>query len=170
MNWTTEKRLISDLKPASYNPRKYTPKQFQDLKTSIEKFDLADPIIVNENNTVIGGHFRLRVLKEKGIQEVDVRVPDILLTEREERELNLRLNKNLGEWDFTLLKDFEDDMLSNVGFELDELGDSSSKDQDESIELKSSYEILVKLKNEEEQKNLYEYLVEKGHECKLFIL
>ena len=123
ISWRTEKRKIEDLKPASYNPRKSTKKQFTDLTKSIEKFDLADPIIINKNNTVIGGHFRLKVLLEKGIQEVDVRVPDHVLNESEEKELNLRLNKNLGEWDWGLLGDgnFNYNLLLESGFDKDEL-------------------------------------------------
>ena len=82
---------------------------------------MADPIIINKNNTVIGGHFRLKILKEKGINEIDVRVPDIELTEEQEKELNLRLNKNLGEWDIDALSNFDEDMLKDVGFTSEEL-------------------------------------------------
>ena len=52
---------INKLKPAEYNPRQITTKQYNDLKESIEKFDLVDPIIVNKDMTVIGGHQRLKV-------------------------------------------------------------------------------------------------------------
>ncbi len=50
---------ISKLKPALYNPRQITNKQYNDLKESITKFGLVDPIIVNKDMTVIGGHQRL---------------------------------------------------------------------------------------------------------------
>lgn len=81
---------INDLKPAEYNPRQASKKQHADLKASIEKFGLVDPIIVNERkgreNTVVGGHFRLRVAKEMGLKAVPVVFVD--LSEDEERELN----------------------------------------------------------------------------------
>src|SRR3990167_2122148 len=121
ITWTTEKRKIADLVPAEYNPRFATEKECQDLSTSLERFSLADPLVINRNNRVIGGHFRLNILKERGIQEIDVRIPDRELNEIEERELNLRLNKNLGQWDLDMLANFDEDILKNIGFESEEL-------------------------------------------------
>jgi len=111
---------VSDLNPAPYNPRKWSKDQTEQLKESIEKFGMVDPIIVNSaekrKNVVIGGHFRLKVAKELGYKEVPVvflNIPNL----KKEQELNLRLNKNLGEWDFDLLKKFDFDFLKGVGFE-----------------------------------------------------
>ncbi len=114
--WKTEKRRIQDLISSEYNPRQASEKETADLGKSLSKFNLAAPLIINTNNHIIGGHFRLHLLKEKGITEIDVRVPDRLLTEGEEKELNLRLNKNLGAWDFDLLGNFDEQMLKDVGF------------------------------------------------------
>jgi len=116
MNWHSETRKLADLKPATYNPRRMTEKQAQDLETSIDRFALADPLVINLDNTIIGGHMRYRILRKRGVAEADVRVPDRQLTEAEERELNLRLNKNLGEWDFDLLSGFDEALLKDVGF------------------------------------------------------
>lgn len=120
IKWTAEKRKISELIPAEYNPRKLTDDQASQLIKSLERFSLADPIIINKNNKIIGGHQRIKMLAGK-TNEVDVRVPDRELTADEERELNLRLNKNLGEWDFELLASFSEDMLKDVGFDSKEL-------------------------------------------------
>lgn len=71
-------------------------------------------------NVVIGGHFRLKVAKDLGIKEVPVcyiNIPDI----EREKELNLRLNRNLGEWDYSLLADFDESLLADVGFTSEEL-------------------------------------------------
>ena len=57
---------INNLNPAEYNPRQISNKQYEDLKASIDKFGLVDPIIINSDNTVIGGHQRLKVLRELG--------------------------------------------------------------------------------------------------------
>lgn len=119
--WKNERRKIADLIPAPYNPRQLTEKQAKNLNDSISKFDLCDPIVINANNTVIGGHQRLNILKTKSVDEVDVRVPDRLLDDSEERELNVRLNKNLGEWDFDALANFDEEMLKDIGFEMKEL-------------------------------------------------
>ena len=121
ITWKNEIRNISDLRPAPYNPRKFTEKQLADLTQSIERFSLADPIIINTNNTVIGGHLRLRALKAKHISTVEVRIPDTQLTEPEEKELNIRLNKNLGEFDFGLLVNFDETLLKDIGFDSAEL-------------------------------------------------
>lgn len=121
LEWHTEKRKISELKPWGRNPRKATEKQEKDLEASLDRFSLADPLIINPNGTVIGGHFRLRILKKRGIEEADVRVPNRPLTEKEIEELNIRLNKNLGEWDFDLLANFDEKLLENIGWESPEL-------------------------------------------------
>lgn len=116
ITWRNEKRKLSDLIPAEYNPRQMTEEQVTQLRKSIDKFALCDPIVINANNTIIGGHMRINILKERGTEEVDVRVPDRELTQDEEKELNLRLNKNLGEWDFDLLANMDIDILKEVGF------------------------------------------------------
>lgn len=119
MIWKSERRLLTDLKPAKYNPRRLTPKQKADLNESIEKYSLVDPLVINANGTIIGGHQRFALLVDRGDLEVDVRVPERELNEVEERELNLRLNKNTGEFDLGLLASFDPAMLVNVGFEGD---------------------------------------------------
>ena len=48
----TKEIEISKLKPAEYNPRQITKKQYNDLKESVEKFGLVDPIILNKDMTV----------------------------------------------------------------------------------------------------------------------
>lgn len=111
---------IDQLNPAPYNPRKWSDKQRSDLKQSMKRFGLVDPIIVNNapnrKNVVIGGHFRLDIAKELGYKTVPVvylRIPDL----KKEKELNLRLNRNQGEWDMELLKSFDMDTLLDVGFD-----------------------------------------------------
>ena len=111
---------IDELKESEYNPRQATEKEYKELKKSIERFGFVDPLIVNSagnrKNIIIGGHFRYRVAKQMGIKEVPVvyvNVPDL----EKEKELNLRLNKNTGEWDFKLLANFDEKLLLDVGFE-----------------------------------------------------
>lgn len=111
-----EKRLLKDLKPAEYNPRQSNLKQEKHLTESLKKFGVVEPIIVNINqdrkNIIVGGHFRVRELKKLGYKEVDCVIVDLSL--QDEKELNIRLNANTGEWDF--------DILANQ-FELDEISD-----------------------------------------------
>ena len=112
---------INKLKPAEYNPRQITTKQYNDLKESIRQFDLVDPIIVNKDMTVIGGHQRLKVCKDLNYKDVDCVILD--LSKEEERELNIRLNKSGGEWDMDMLaNEFEIEELKDWGFKEIELG------------------------------------------------
>ena len=116
-----EKIQINKLKPATYNPRQISKKQYNDLRQSIEKFSLVDPIIINKCFTVIGGHQRLKVCKELKYKDIDCVVLD--LTKEEERELNIRLNKSGGSFDLDILaNEFEIEELKDWGFKEIELG------------------------------------------------
>lgn len=123
-----ERRELKDLKPAEYNPRKaLTPedKEYQDILNSIDHFSYVDPIIVNKDGTVIGGHQRITVLLDMGYTEADVVVLDI--DKNDEKALNVALNKITGEWDDLKLKDLllELDLgdydISLTGFNNDDL-------------------------------------------------
>lgn len=133
-NLKTEKRKLTELRAAEYNPRKtLTPEdsEYQKIKRSIEEFGYVDPIIINEDGTIIGGHQRTTVLKDLGYEEVDVVVVD--LDKQKEKALNIALNKITGEWDELKLKDLLLDLdlgdydITFTGFEqkdLTELVDS----------------------------------------------
>ena len=101
MKWTNEKRKISELVPYIANPRQITEKQAKDLKASLAKFGLADPLVINTDNMIIGGHQRKKIIETLLSSDpdllVDVRVPERELTIDEARELNVRLNKNVAE-------------------------------------------------------------------------
>lgn len=115
---------ISGLKPSTYNPRKWDDKVIADMTESIKCFGLCDPLIANgaveRKNVLIGGHLRLKVARTLGFTEVPVVYVNIPEIEREQ-ELNLRLNKNIGDWDYDLLKAFDTNLLLDVGFTPDDL-------------------------------------------------
>jgi hypothetical protein len=121
--WHTEKRKIKDLIPTEGNPRKLTEKEAKDLENSLKKFNLVDIPVINLDNKIISGHQRITILKKLGRdeEEIDVRVPNRMLTEEEHREYLLRANKNLGEWDYNLLINFDEELLKEVGWEDEEL-------------------------------------------------
>lgn len=114
------------LRPAGYNPRKWGKEAAGKLKESIKRFGLVDPFIVNSfpsrKNIIIGGHFRWTVAKELEIKTVPVVYLNISDIENE-KELNIRLNKNVGEFDWDLLADFGENFLTDVGFSSEELDD-----------------------------------------------
>ncbi len=115
---------VTDLIPSDYNPRKWSKEQVEQLKESIRRFGIVDPIIANSSdnrkNIVIGGHFRLEVAKQLGYKEIPVVYVNIPEVERE-RELNLRLNKNQGEFDYGLLAKFDENILKDIGFSSEEI-------------------------------------------------
>ena len=113
---------ISVLKPAEYNPRKKLKpgdKEYKKIKDSIEEFGFADPLVVNSDMTIIGGHQRLNVAIDLGYTEVPCAVVDIDKTR--EKALNIALNKITGEWDEQMLADLLTD-LKEADYDLDYTG------------------------------------------------
>jgi hypothetical protein len=123
MQWRTERRRVRDLVPWEGNPRRITERQAEELRKSLDRFGVADIPVVDVDGRIVGGHQRCAILmaQGKGDLEVDVRVPSRKLNDEEFAELNLRLNKNLGEWDFDVLANFSEDLLLSVGFDDEEL-------------------------------------------------
>jgi len=115
---------INLVRESEYNPRAWDKEAFSQLKESVKKYGLVDPLLANcakgRENVLIGGHFRLAIARELGLKEIPVvylNIPDL----NKEKELNLRLNKNLGSWDWSLLEKFDETFLSDIGFSSEEL-------------------------------------------------
>lgn len=99
-----ERKKLSEIKPADYNPRKISGSDYEKLKKNIEEFGYIDPIIFNEpSGNIVGGHQRYKVLTELGYEEIDVVVVE--MDDLQEKALNIALNKISGEWDVERLKD-----------------------------------------------------------------
>jgi len=113
---------VNSLTDYSKNPRILTKDQFKHLKTSLDKFGLIDKPIVNLDNIVIGGHQRLNVLRSDNAEDVECWYPSRQLTDKEVEELNIRLNKNVGNWDFDLLSEWDVPDLLEFGFTEFDLG------------------------------------------------
>lgn len=151
---------INDLKPSTYNPRTWNKEAAKQLKESLIRFGCVDAFIVNSapsrENIIIGGHFRWAVSKELGFTTVPVcyvNIPDI----EKEKELNIRLNKNLGEFDLRLLAEFDEAFLSDIGFASDELDEIfDTEENPEKFDLEKELKKLD-IKNIEVQKgDIYE--------------
>ena len=113
---------VSVLKPAEYNPRKKLKKgdkEYEKIRNSIEEFGFADPLVVNSDMTIIGGHQRLTVAIDLGYTEVPCAVVDV--DKVREKALNIALNKITGAWDETLLADLLTD-LKEADYDLDWTG------------------------------------------------
>lgn len=131
---------LSDLKPASYNPRKKLKKgdkEYEKIKQSLLKFGYVDPIIVNDDLTVIGGHQRLTVLKDLKYETAKCVI--VSLSKEDEKALNIALNKITGQWDDQLLADLLLDLqesdfnLDLTGFEPPEIDDILSNIHDKDL-------------------------------------
>ena len=126
-----EKMKTEKLLPADYNPRKDLKPgdaEYEKLKRSIEQFGYVEPVIWNKTTgRVVGGHQRLKVLIDMGINEVDCVI--IEMDENKEKALNVALNKISGEWDkdklALLITDLqaEDFDVSLTGFDAAEIDD-----------------------------------------------
>nr|DAL08083.1 MAG TPA: adenine specific DNA methyltransferase [Bacteriophage sp.] len=151
MQWKT--LSVDALRPAAYNPRKKLKagdKEYEKIKNSILEFGYVEPIIVNYDMTVIGGHQRLTVLKDLGyteVQCVEVHIED----ENKVKALNIALNKITGAWNEQLLADLIVDLQSAnfntdfTGFEAPEIEQLFSKVHNKEIK-EDDFDVEAELK------------------------
>lgn len=118
--WKTVLKKISELKDHPHNPRVISEKNHKELLKSFKKFDYAELIAINLDNTILAGHQRVHIMQELGWldKEIEVRIPNFLLTDEDAKEYLIRSNKNTGEWNYEILANcFEVDALYDCGFE-----------------------------------------------------
>ena len=137
-----QKIKIDKLNPAKYNPRKDLQPgdaEYEKLKRSIETFGYVEPVIWNKRTcNIVGGHQRYKILKVTGEKEIDCVVVD--MDEKEEKALNIALNKVSGEWDLPLLKELMEELdesmfdISLTGFDAAEIEDLFSNVHDKDVE------------------------------------
>lgn len=136
-----KKLKIADLMPADYNPRKALKpgdSEYEKIKNSITEFGYVEPVIVNSDMTIIGGHQRVTVLQDLGYSEIDCIVIEIDKTK--EKALNIALNKITGEWNKELLADLIADLQDSdfdvgvTGFEPPEIEQLFNTVHDKKIE------------------------------------
>lgn len=111
---------VSQINPAPYNPRvdlKTGDKEYEKLKDSIAAFGYVEPIVWNKRTkTLVSGHQRLKILIEQGALEVEVSVVDLPI--KEEKALNLVLNKVRGDWDQDKLAVLLEELQNTPDFEI----------------------------------------------------
>ncbi len=128
--WHTEKRTVDALLPSPKNPRVMSDKTMEDLKKSLKKFNLVEIPAIDLDGKICAGHQRIRALQilGRGKEEIEVRVPNRKLTEDEYKRYMLTSNAVIGDWDFEKLKDFDVDLLVDIGFDQIELDNIWAKD------------------------------------------
>jgi len=114
--WTEKMVKVADLTPYERNPRRISKKAFQDLLDSVRRNGYHQRIIATPDLRVIGGHQRIKVLKELGIKEIQILVPDRPLTEEEFKRILIQDNLPFGEFDYDILSaDYEPAELVSYG-------------------------------------------------------
>lgn len=137
LQWHNETRRVSDLVPNKKNPRIMSPKQIEDLKRSLRKFNLVEIPVVDTDNKVVAGHQRLLALALLGRENerVPVRVPNRKLTQKEYDQYLLSSNRIHGDWDWEkLAANFDTDTILASGFDdqdMSHLFDDLSVEDDE---------------------------------------
>jgi DNA modification methylase len=147
--WTTVQRKVNDLIPYDKNPRRISTEKFNKLKKSLSKFNLVEIPAIDLDGRICAGHQRIKVLQllGRGEEHIEVRVPNRKLTEDEYKQYMLTSNAVIGEWDFEKLKDFDVDMLLDVGFDQQELNSIWTKSvevQDDDFDVDNE---IKKIKN-----------------------
>lgn len=132
---------ISNIKPNSNNPRIVNKAKFEKLKESIKELPemlQLRPLILNEDNVILGGNMRYKALVELGYTEVPV-IRAESLTERQAQEFLIKDNLSYGDWDFDILANEWDSV------DLEEWGLDVWQNEDD------------KIANEKEPKEVCEY-------------
>ena len=166
----TEKVSISQVKTNPNNPRLIKDDKFKKLVSSIKEFpEMLEirPIVVDNDNIVLGGNMRLRACKEAGLKEVHIIKAD-QLTEKQQREFIIKDNVGFGEWDWDdLANEWDVDELEDWGLDLPVLLNEDSEIKDISDTIDNLYRIEIICKDEEHKENTYNKLIEQGHECRI---
>lgn len=167
---------IKDIIPNENNPRILSDKNLKRMKKSIKDFPRMmelRPIIIDENNTIVGGNMRYHAMIDMGYDEI----PDnwvkmaSKLTKKQKQEFIIKDNLNFGEWEYEGLKEFfKEDDLNNWEMDTGFFDLDGENQKDLSGDLQESYKVEIDLKNEDEQEKVYNELVEKGYTCRLLTL
>jgi ParB-like chromosome segregation protein Spo0J len=100
--------LITEIKSNPNNPRLIKDHKFKQLVKSIQDFPQMlelRPIVIDENNMVLGGNMRLKACLEAGLTDVPV-IHANNLSEEKKKEFIVKDNVGYGEWDW-------DDLANN---------------------------------------------------------
>jgi len=163
---------IKEIKPNPNNPRLVKDDKFKKLVQSIKDFpQMLDirPIVVNKDMIVLGGNMRLKACKESGLTEIPIiKAED--LTEEQQREFIIKDNVGYGEWDWELIaNEWDAAQLNEWGLDIPIFKDTEEQ-EDISDKIKEDFRIEVVCKDEIEQEQKYNKLIEMGYECRLLTL
>lgn len=123
---------IQDIKPNPENPRIIKDHKFKQLVESIKSFPQMlelRPIVIDENNVVLGGNMRLKACIEAGLTDVPV-VQAKDLTDLQKKEFIVKDNVGYGEWDWDdLANNWDEQLLTEWGLDIPNFAIAPSDDE-----------------------------------------
>lgn len=163
---------ISEILPNPNNPRLIKDDKFKKLVKSIQEFPkmmALRPMVIDENNIVLGGNMRLRALKELGFKEVPnewvKKASD--LTPDEIRRFIIADNVGFGEHDWEMLANAWDmEELSEWGLDVKNW-EAESEEESSGFDQKSQWFLNIRCENEQQTQELYERFIAEGLDVKI---
>lgn len=130
--WQTVSKKVDELLPNKKSPRKISKEQMENLKKSLEKLNLVEIPALDLDGTIIAGGQRIKALQilGRGQEMIDVRIPNRKLSEEEANYYLIASNSIHGEWQYDLLKEFDLNLLVDLGFDQKSLDDLWNKKLD----------------------------------------
>lgn len=166
LEWSTVQRLVKDLVPCDFNPRQITDSELKKLKESLEKFNLVEIPVIDIDNTLIAGHQRIAALYmlDRGEELIDVRIPNRKLTEEEFKEYMLRSNIHNGEFDWSKIEEFFQDIdLEGIGMDMGDFDEFLKQNAVQPPEEEGDFDATIYEKTESIEGDLFEFVsVDKG--------
>jgi ParB-like chromosome segregation protein Spo0J len=165
---------INTVKANPNNPRIIKDDKFAKLVKSINEFPQMlnlRPIVVNDDMVVLGGNMRLKACKEAGLKEIPI-IKASELTEQQQKEFIVKDNVGYGEWDWNdLANNWDSEQLIDWGLDIPGFKiEEENEMEDLSDKLKSEFKIEIICKDEAEQEQTYNKLIEQNYECRLLTL
>jgi len=160
---------ISEIKPNPKNPRLIKDEKFKKLVKSIKDFPQMlelRPIVVDENNIILGGNMRFKALKEAGYSEVSiVRAND--LTSEQKDEFIVKDNVGFGEWDWdSLANEWDAEKLDEWGLDVP-IFKEHEEIEPSGYDLTQKWFLNIEFENEQDCEKWYNSLIEEGLICKI---
>ena len=171
-------KSIDELKAYDKNPRR-NDDAVDYVANSIRDFGFKVPVVIDNHNTIVCGHTRVKAAVKLGMDEVPCVLADDL-TPEQIKAYRLADNKvsELALWDWDLLGD-ELMELDELGVDMADFGFLSIEDdeepeeeppQDLSDEVKDVFEVIVECGSELEQESVYYKLTQEGYKCRVLTL
>jgi hypothetical protein len=124
------------------------------------------PIVVDENNIVLGGNMRLKACIEVGLKEVFIVKADDL-TEQQKDEFIVKDNVGFGEWDWDILaNEWDTEKLQDWGLDLP-IFKEYEEIEPSGYDLTQKWFLNIEFENEEDCEKWYNSLIEEGLICKI---